>query len=84
MKSLGAAVKYSLLAIWIFSVGALVVIGIQQSTESAFEGKIVTKEIINIQPTDTLKIKFVSNDFFSKMYTSTRTLFSRKIPLKTK
>jgi hypothetical protein len=66
MKSLGAAVKYSLLAIWIFSVGALVVIGIQQSTESAFEGKIVTKETINIQPTDTLKIKFVSNDFFSK------------------
>lgn len=66
MKSLGAAVKYSLLAIWIFSVGALVVIGIQQSTESAFEGKVVTKETINIQPTDTLKIKFVSNDFFSK------------------
>jgi hypothetical protein len=66
MKSLGAAVKYSLLAIWIFSVGALVVIGIQQSTESAFEGKVVTKETINIQPTDTLQIKFVSNDFFSK------------------
>lgn len=66
MKSLGAAVKYSLLAIWIFAVGSLVVIGIQQSTESAFEGKVVTKETINIQPTDTLKIKFVSNDFFSK------------------
>ncbi|PJE43889.1 MAG: hypothetical protein CUR32_03915 [Flavobacterium sp.] len=66
MKSLGAAVKYSLLAIWIFAVGSLVVIGIKQSTESAFEGKVVTKETINIQPTDTLKIKFVSNDFFSK------------------
>lgn len=66
MKSLGAAVKYSLLAIWIFAVGSLVVIGIKQSTESAFEGKVVTKETINIQPTDTLQIKFVSNDFFSK------------------
>ncbi len=66
MKSLGSPVKYSLLAIWIFAVGALVVIGIKQSTESAFEGKIVQKEMINIQPTDTLQIKFVSNDFFSK------------------
>ncbi|MEO0046910.1 MAG: hypothetical protein RL705_2101 [Bacteroidota bacterium] len=66
MKSLGAATKYSLLAIWIFAVGALVVIGIKQSTESAFEGKTVQKEVINIQPTDTLQIKFVSNDFFSK------------------
>lgn len=66
MKSLSAAVKYSLLAIWIFAVGSLVVIGIKQSTESAFEGKVVTKETINIQPTDTLQIKFISNDFFSK------------------
>ncbi len=66
MKSLSAAVKYSLLAIWILAVGSLVVIGIKQSTESAFEGKVVTKENINIQPTDTLQIKFVSNDFFSK------------------
>ncbi|MFN4026957.1 MAG: PspC domain-containing protein [Flavobacterium sp.] len=66
MKSLSAAVKYSLLAIWILAVGSLVVIGIKQSTESAFEGKVVTKETINIQPTDTLQIKFVSNDFFSK------------------
>lgn len=66
MKSLGAAAKYSLLAIWIFAVGALVVIGIKQSTESAFEGKTVQKEVLNIQPTDTLQIKFVSNDFFSK------------------
>jgi phage shock protein PspC (stress-responsive transcriptional regulator) len=66
MKSLGAAAKYSLLAIWIFAVAALVIIGIKQSTESAFEGKTVQKEVINIQPTDTLQIKFVSNDFFSK------------------
>ncbi|RKS03308.1 PspC domain-containing protein [Flavobacterium sp. 102] len=66
MKSLSAVAKYSLLAIWIFAVGALVVIGIKQSTESAFEGKAVQKEVINIQPTDTLQIKFVSNDFFSK------------------
>ena len=66
MKSIGAPIKYSLLAIWIFAVGALVFIGIKQSTERAFDGKTVTKEIINLQPNDTLNIKFVSNDFFSK------------------
>ncbi|WNM17789.1 PspC domain-containing protein [Flavobacterium capsici] len=66
MKSIGNPIKYSLLAIWIISVSALVVIGIKQSTERAFEGKSVTKENIIIQPNDTLNIKFVSNDFFSK------------------
>ena len=66
MKSIGGPIKYSLLAIWIFAVGALVFIGIKQSTERAFDGKTVTKEIINLQPNDTLNSKFVSNDFFSK------------------
>lgn len=66
MKSIGNPVKYSLLAIWIFAVASLVFIGIKQSTERAFDGKMVSKEIINIQPNDTLNIKFVNNDFFSK------------------
>ncbi len=66
MKSIGSPIKYSLLAIWIFAVSALIFVGIQQSTERAFDGKTVTKETINIQPNDTLNIKFVSNDFFSK------------------
>lgn len=66
LKSVGSPIKYSLLAIWIVAVGALVFIGIQQSTERAFDGKMVTKEMINILPNDTLNIKFVSNDYFSK------------------
>ena len=66
LKSVGSIVKYSLLAVWIFAVGSLIVIGIQQSTERAYHGKIVQKENILLQPTDTLKIKFVYNDFFSK------------------
>ena len=66
LKSVGSVVKYSLLAIWIFAVGSLVVIGIQQSTERAYHGKIVQKENIPLQAKDTLKIKFVYNDYFSK------------------
>ena len=66
LKSVGSVVKYSLLAIWIFAVGSLVVIGIQQSTERAYHGKIVQKVNIPLQAKDTLKIKFVYNDYFSK------------------
>ena len=66
MKSIGNIAKYSLLAIWIFAVGALAFIGIKQSTERAYDGKVVVKETLQLQPTDTLQIKFVNNDFFSK------------------
>jgi phage shock protein PspC (stress-responsive transcriptional regulator) len=66
MKSLGNIAKYSLLGIWIFAVGALIFIGIKQSTERAYDGKVVQKETLQLKQTDTLHIKFVNNDFFSK------------------
>ncbi|WP_317163880.1 PspC domain-containing protein [Flavobacterium phycosphaerae] len=66
MKSIGNIARYSLLAIWIFAVGALIFIGIKQSTERAYDGKVVQKETLQLKPTDTLHIKFVNNDFFSK------------------
>ena len=65
-KSIGNISKYSLLAIWIFTVGALIIIGVKQSTETAFDGKIVLKESLHLNPNDTLMIKFINNDFFSK------------------
>ena len=66
LKPLGGIVRYSLLGIWIIAVGSLIVIGIKQSTERAYDGKVVQKETISLQPNDTLNIKFVYNDFFSK------------------
>jgi phage shock protein PspC (stress-responsive transcriptional regulator) len=66
LKSIGSIAKYSLLGIWIFAVGALIFIGIKQSTERAYDGKVVQKETLQLKPTDTLHIKFVNNDFFSK------------------
>jgi len=66
LKSIGNLVKYSLLAIWVISVGVLISLGINEATQLAFDGKTVKKEVININPTDTLQIKFVNNDFFSK------------------
>ncbi|WP_264521637.1 PspC domain-containing protein [Flavobacterium sp. N1994] len=65
-KSIGNIAKYSLLAIWIIAVGILISLGINEATQLAFDGKSVKKETINVNPKDTLQIKFVNNDFFSK------------------
>ena len=66
LKSIGNIAKYSLLAIWIIAVGILISLGINEATQLAFDGKSVKKEALIISPKDTLQIKFVNNDFFSK------------------
>lgn len=66
LKPVGNILKYSLLALWILSFSILVVLGIQQSTQIAYEGKVVAKETINLNTNDTLKIKFVNNEFYKK------------------
>ena len=66
LKSLGNYVKYSLLAVWIIALGIIITLGINEASQLAFDGKSVQKEIIAIAPTDTLKIKFKNNDFYSK------------------
>ena len=66
LKSLGNYLKYSLLAVWIIIIGIIASIIINEASQLAFEGKSVQKEVIAIAPTDTLKIKFKNNDFYSK------------------
>jgi phage shock protein PspC (stress-responsive transcriptional regulator) len=66
MKSIGTIAKLSLLAVWIIALGILVSLGIKEATQIAYDGKDVKKEIINIAKTDTLMVKFVNNDFYSK------------------
>lgn len=66
MRSIGNVAKFSLLALWIIAVGVLVSLGINEATQIAFNGKTVKKEVITIKPTDTLEVKFINNDFFSK------------------
>ena len=46
--------------------GILISLGIKEATQIAYDGKDVKKEVININPTDTLLIKFKNNDFYSK------------------
>ena len=66
MKSIGTIAKLSILAVWIIALGILISLGIKEATQIAYDGKDVKKEIINIVKTDTLMVKFVNNDFYSK------------------
>jgi len=66
LKSIGNIAKYSLLGIWLISVGILISLGINEFNQMAYAGKTVQKETINISANDTIKVKFRYNDFFSK------------------
>lgn len=66
IKSMNSILKYGLLGVWVIAVGILVSLGIKEAGQMAFDGKSVTKEIISINPTDTLFVKFKNNDFYTK------------------
>ena len=66
MKSIGSIAKYTLLAIWLIAVSLAISIGIKQATAFAVDGRVVQKETFNLNPTDTLYIKFKHNDYFAK------------------
>ncbi|WP_367773868.1 PspC domain-containing protein [Flavobacterium sp. WC2421] len=66
MKSIGNIAKYTLLALWIIAVALAISIGIRQATAFAIDGRVVHKENIVMQPTDTLFIKFKHNDYYAK------------------
>ncbi len=66
MKSIGNITKYTLLALWLIAITFTISIGIKQATAFAFDGRVVHKENISLQPTDTLLIKFKHNDYFAK------------------
>ena len=66
MKPMANYIKYGLLAIWIIALSTTIYLGIQQANQVGFEGKVVQKEYLNVQATDTLFIKMEINDFYSK------------------
>ncbi|NHM01300.1 PspC domain-containing protein [Flavobacterium difficile] len=66
IKSLGNTVNYSLLAIWIIGLAAVLFLTVKEISQNAYTGKDIQKELINLKPTDTLNIKFVSNNLYSK------------------
>lgn len=67
-KSFGSVFKYSMFGVWIISIIALIIVGVKQATEVAFEEKTSQTQIVNIQPTDTLLINFQLNKKFDQSY----------------
>ncbi len=65
MKSPHAYANYSLLALWIVSVGLLAALGVKQFSEYAFDGNVTKKEVLQLNPADTLKIKFAYNENYA-------------------
>lgn len=66
VKTLGNTVNYSLLAIWIIGLAAVLFLTVKEISQNAYTGKDIKKELINLKSTDTLNIKFQSNNLYSK------------------
>jgi len=66
VKSLGNTINYSLLAIWIIGLASVLFLTVKEISQNAYTGKEIQKELINLKPTDTLNIKFQSNNAYSK------------------
>ena len=71
LKSIGNIAKFSLLGLWFISIIALIVIGIRQASEHAFEEIHIERTELPITASDTLSIRMLDNDNLgSKFYTS--------------
>ncbi len=66
IKSIGNTISYSLLAIWIIGLASVLFLTIKEISQNAYTGKAIEKVAINIKPSDTLNIKFISNNLYSK------------------
>jgi len=62
LKSIGNVAKFSLFGLWLIAVIGLIVLGIKQASEHAFEANVVQKEQIHITAKDTIFVKMVGND----------------------
>ncbi|MBU3822836.1 PspC domain-containing protein [Flavobacteriaceae bacterium XHP0103] len=70
LKSIGNIAKFTLLGLWLFSIIALVVIGIREASEHAFNERFVERQELNVMAADTLKISMAENQLFRNHYRS--------------
>jgi len=59
-------IRFTLLALWLVSVGVLAAFAIKATSENAYDGKVTIKENLNLAPADTLRIKFRYSDYYAK------------------
>lgn len=66
MRSIGSAAKYTLLGLWLVSIGILITLLINEAVERSEEGRSTQKQTLVFNPQDTLQISFRHNEFYSK------------------
>lgn len=65
-RNINKATKYSLNALWIISVVFLIAFGINKNVEQFVDTKFEMSTPLNTTLTDTIKVKFINNDSYSK------------------
>ncbi|MBJ6367651.1 PspC domain-containing protein [Snuella sedimenti] len=66
LKSIGSIAKFTLLGVWLISIIGLIIVGIRQASEHAYDESVIDKKELAITAQDTLKIKMLGNDLFRK------------------
>jgi len=67
LKSIGNPAKLALLAVWVLSIISLIIIGVRQATQEAYDAEVITEEkMIPVSANDTLIIKMQSNNRYMK------------------
>ena len=70
LKSIGNVAKFTLLGLWLMAIIGLVITGVKQATEHAFDAKISAKKELNIKANDTLNISMVGLERYNSYYYS--------------
>ncbi|MCX7550096.1 PspC domain-containing protein [Xanthomarina sp. F2636L] len=66
LKSIGNIAKFSLLGVWLLALISLIVIGVKQASEHAFDASVTEKVSLNITANDTLNLKMYGKDSYKK------------------
>ena len=64
LKSIGNIAKFTLLGVWLISIIGLVIVGIRQASEHAFNEHVIEKKELLITANDSINLKMVSNDLY--------------------
>ncbi|WP_282044073.1 PspC domain-containing protein [Winogradskyella flava] len=56
LKSIGNVAKFTLLGLWLMAIIGLIITGVKQATEHAFDAKVTANSELNIKAGDTLKL----------------------------
>lgn len=68
LKSIGNVAKFTLLGLWLMSIIGLVIIGIKQASEHAFDAKVTAKTELNIKAGDTINLSMTGLDNYNSYY----------------